>query len=101
MNFTDCTVADIERLRPRINQLALDFHRVQEISTAELDIRDQAIVLNASLIMVVRSSTNATKKSFTSRFHRSIEGAMRLTRIFALGRMASNKGPSQSPPPKV
>lgn len=87
----DCSVNDIERLRPRINQLALDFHKLQEIRTAELDVREQSIVLNAALNMVVHASTIATKKKFGSRWHRSIINAMKLTRMFGIGRMASGK----------
>jgi hypothetical protein len=87
----DCSVNDIERLRPRINQLALDFHKLQEIRTADLDVRDQSIVLNGALNIVLHSSTAATKKLFSSRWHRSIISAMKLTRMFGLGRAASSK----------
>ena len=89
MNQDDCSTADIERLRPRINQLALDIHKLQEIRTAELDVKDQSIVLNSALNIVVHASTVATKKKFSSRFHRSIISALKLTRMFGL-RNAAN-----------
>ena len=91
VNFEDCSVNDIERLRPRINQLAIDFANLQAKQTEDLDVRDQSIVLNAALNMIQRSCMIATKKSFSTRFYRAIVQAMSLTRMFALGRMASGK----------
>jgi hypothetical protein len=81
----DCTTQDIERLRPLINRLALDFYELQRIKTLELDIRDHAIVLHGALNIVKVSSNAATRKNFSSRFVHSVTRAMRLVRMFNLG----------------
>ncbi len=81
----DCSSADIERLRPRINQLALDLQATQITQVQDLDGRDQIIAFQAALNMLAISSRSAAKKMHGTRFLKSIERSMLITRKFLRG----------------
>lgn len=81
----DCSTADIERLLPKINALALAMAQLQERCTDDLDLRDKVIVLNAAFNLIHRSSRVATRKMSSNRFLGSISRAMHLARIFGTG----------------
>ena len=85
--FLDCTTQDIERLRPKINQLSLDVQQAQIAIIRDLEPRDQAIVIIGSLAQLDAAAQRATKRETTPRFVRSIRAAFTVARKFGTGQV--------------
>ena len=86
MVVLDCTTKDIERLDSRINTLATKFAELQVETIKDLEVRDQMIVVNASLDLLQKAAQKAGKQSTTPRFIRSITSALTVARKFGTGR---------------
>lgn len=78
----DVSTADIERLRPKINQLALDIQGLLQMQTSDLDGRDVPIVQEAAASIIALAVRRGLKKSYGVRFYKSIGRALKLTRMF-------------------
>lgn len=89
--LADCTTADIERLRPKINQLALDIQGLLQKQTSALDGRDVPIVQEASVNIIALAVRRGLKKSYGVRFYKSIGRALKLLRIFTVPKATQSK----------
>jgi predicted ATP-dependent serine protease len=83
--FLDCTTKDLERLKRTTNNLMLAFQAMQVEVTQNLEIRDQMIVIVASLEQLHAVAIRSTKKSSTPRFVRTIQRAVQIAKSFGTG----------------
>jgi hypothetical protein len=85
--FLDCDTKDLERLQPVTNRLMIAFQQMQVEATKDLPIRDQMIVIIASLNHLNAVAEKTTKRMTTPRFIRSIKSAVQVARQFGTGRL--------------
>lgn len=83
--FRDCTTKDLERVQPVSNRLMIAFEAMQKEATKDLELRDQMIVLIASLTQLTSVVESAMKKNSTPRFVRTVKLAVKVARAFGTG----------------